>query len=97
MHGTDREQHRDRGAVGPRAPIAQNEDPGALTHGTPRRAAQPVERGAERVRTGLGLPGGREGDRLHAGDVLERSHFAVQQDGVVVPHQPQPVGAIGEQ
>ncbi len=99
VHRSYDQDHRERGALGAGSPIAENHDPGALLHRVPGRPAQPVECGAQRVRTttGGGAPGRVQGNDLRARARAQRGDLFCEKDGMLVPHEPESGRPVGEQ
>ena len=97
VHRADRERHRQRRALAVGRAIADHENLRALLDGPAGRAAQGVERGAQRLGAARRLPRRVQRHRLRADQAPQRRHLILEQHRVLVPYQPQARGAIGEQ
>ena len=90
VHFADRQEHRDRGMLAVGRAVANDEQPRALAYGSYRGAGQLVQGAAQPVGPTFGVPHSGKRGRGHAGHVLERCHFLLQQDRVVGAHEAQP-------
>jgi hypothetical protein len=87
-HGTNGEEHRDRGATLTHCAVTDDEDVGSTARRSLGGTSQPGERGFESADSLFGIPHGIERNGGKARDVPDGTHLFGQQDRVLQPEHP---------